>query len=133
MSQHPVILFDGVCNFCNASVNFIIRQDKRKAFRFAALQSVAGQQLLQHYQLPSSDFGSFILIDNGKVYQKSAAGLRVYRQLSWYWQWTQLFWIVPAFIRNAVYDVIARNRYQWFGKKESCMIPTPEVRNRFLL
>ena len=130
--EHPIILFDGVCNFCNAAINFIIRQDSRKIFRFAALQSAAGQQLLKQYQLPTINFGSFILIDNGAVYQKSAAALKVYSQLAWYWKWTQIFWIVPAFVRNGVYDVIAKNRYKWFGKKDACMIPTPDIRNRFL-
>ena len=128
----PIILFDGVCNFCNAGVNFIIRQDKKNIFRFAALQSKAGQQLADKYQLPKENFNSFILIDKGKVYNRSTAGFKVYGKLPWYWKWTQIFWIVPRFITDAVYDLIARNRYKWFGKKEECMIPTPEIRNRFL-
>jgi len=127
-----VILFDGVCNFCNAGVNFIIRQDKKKVFRFAALQSEAGQQLLKDYYLPTKGFESFVLIDNGIVYQKSTAGLRVYGKLAWYWRWTQVFWIVPKGIRDAVYNFIARNRYKWFGKKDTCMIPTADLRSRFL-
>lgn len=130
--DHPVILFDGICNFCNAGVNFIIRQDKKKVFRFAALQSGAGQRLLQQYNLPKEGFDSFILIDNGKAYKKSTAGIKVYGKLSWYWKWTQLGWIAPPFLRNAVYDFIAKNRYKWFGKKEACMIPTPDTKNRFL-
>lgn len=129
---YPVILFDGICNFCNASVNFIIRQDTKKIFRFAALQSEAGQQLLQQHQLPKEGFDSFVLIENGKVYRKSSAGLRVYGKLRWYWKWTQLAWIAPEFIRDGIYDFIARNRYTWFGKKEECMIPTAEVKERFL-
>jgi predicted DCC family thiol-disulfide oxidoreductase YuxK len=129
---HPVILFDGVCNFCNAGINFIIKQDKKKLFRFAALQSDAGQKILEKYNLPKEAFASFVLIDEGRVYQKSSAGLRVYGKLPWYWKWTQTFWITPPFVRNAVYDFIAKNRYKWFGKKEQCMIPTPEVRSRFL-
>jgi predicted DCC family thiol-disulfide oxidoreductase YuxK len=129
---HPIILFDGVCNFCNAGINFIIGQDKKAVFRFAPLQSVAGQELLKQHQLSTEKFESFILVEDGNVYQKSAAGLKVYSKLPWYWKWTQVFWIVPAFIRNAVYDFIARNRYRWFGKKEVCMIPTPDVRTRFL-
>lgn len=132
MPTQPVILFDGVCNFCNAGINFIINQDKKKVFRFAALQSDAGQQLLQNHGLPSQKFESFILIDEGKIYQKSAAGLRVYGKLPWYWGWTQLAWIVPQFIRDGVYAWIAHNRYKWFGKKEACMVPTPAIRNRFL-
>ena len=131
--SHPVILFDGLCNFCNAGVNFIIKQDKKKAFRFAALQSEAGQKLLEEHHLPKEGFNSFVLINNGKVYQKSSAGLRLYQVLPWYWKWTQSFWLVPKFIRDAVYDLIAKKRYKWFGKKDACMLPTPEVRSRFLL
>jgi predicted DCC family thiol-disulfide oxidoreductase YuxK len=130
--QQPVILFDGICNFCNAGINFIIRQDKNKIFRFAALQSEAGQKLLKQYGLPTEGFGSFIFIDDGKVYQRSAAGLKVYGKLPWYWKWTQFGWIAPRFLRDGVYDFIARNRYRWFGKKEKCMIPSPDVRSRFL-
>lgn len=131
-TDHPVILFDGVCNFCNAGINFIIKQDRKKVFRFAALQSEAGQKLLAQYSLPKKEYESFVLIDGGKVYQKSSAGLRVYGKLPWYWKWTQAFWLAPKFIRNAVYDFIARNRYKWFGKKEACMIPTQDVKSRFL-
>jgi predicted DCC family thiol-disulfide oxidoreductase YuxK len=124
--------FDGVCNFCNDAVNFIIRQDKKKIFRFAALQSEAGQKLLTTFHLPKENFTSFILIDEGKVYKGSTAGLRLYNKLPWFWKWTQVFWLVPKTIRDAIYQFIARNRYKWFGKKEACMIPTPDVRSRFL-
>ena len=132
MNEKPIILFDGVCNFCNAGVNFIISQDKKNIFQFAALQLKTGQQVAEQYHLPKKDFDSFILIENGRIYNRSTAGLKVYNELPWYWKWTQVFRIVPKFIRDAVYDFIARNRYKWFGKKEECMIPTPEVRNRFL-
>jgi len=132
IQQQPVILFDGVCNFCNSAVNFLIRQDKKKFFRFAALQSEAGRKLLAQYRLPQEDFDSFILIANGKVYKRSTAGLMVYSKLPLRWKWTQLFWIVPPFIRDGVYNLIARNRYRWFGRKEACMIPTPDVKSRFL-
>ncbi len=130
--EHPIVLFDGVCNFCNGVVNFIIRQDKKDVFRFAALQSEAGQALLEQYQLPKQHFDSFILIDQGKAYKSSTAGLKLYGKLPWYWKWTQLFWILPAFIRDAVYNFIARNRYKWFGKKEACMIPGPGIKKKFL-
>lgn len=132
MQAHPIILFDGVCNFCDGAVNFVLRQDKNDSFRFAPLQSKAGKVLLQQYDLPTEDFASFILIDKGKLYRKSSAALRVMRRLPWFWKPVQLFWIIPPFIRNAVYDFIARNRYRWFGKKEACMVPTPQMRNRFL-
>src|SRR5829696_9205182 len=123
-TAHPIILFDGVCNFCNAGINFIIRQDKKNVFRFAALQSKGGQKILKEYGLPTEGFQSFILIDDGKIYQKSAAGIRVYGKLPWYWKWTKVAWIVPKFIRDAAYDFIAKNRYKWFGKKEACMMPS---------
>ncbi len=129
---HPIILFDGVCNFCNTSINFIIRQDKKKIFRFAALQSGAGKEFLEKYILPKDYLESFILIDKGKVYKSSAAGLKLYNKLPWYWKWTQIFWIVPKFIRDGVYNFIAKNRYKWFGKKESCMVPSPKLKERFL-
>ena len=130
--DHPVVLFDGVCNFCNGSVNFILRQDRKGIFRFAALQSEAGQEILDQYGLANESFDSFILVEKGKIYQRSTAALKVFNKLSWYWKWTQLFFIIPPFIRNMVYDFIARNRYKWFGKKESCMLPSPAVKERFL-
>jgi len=128
----PIILFDGVCNYCNSMVNFIIGQDTQKRFVFAPLQSISGQQLLRDHHLPFNDFDSFVLIDHGKAYMRSSASLNVFKKLPWYWKWTQFFWIVPPFLRDAVYNVIARNRYKWFGKKEACMIPGPELKARFL-
>lgn len=132
MDEKPIILFDGVCNFCDGAINFILKQDQKGVFRFAPLQSEAAQKILSQYKLPIKDFESFVLIDEGKVYKKSAASLKVMSKLPWYWKASQIFWIVPPFIRNAIYDFIAKNRYKWFGKKEECMIPTAEVRSRFL-
>jgi predicted DCC family thiol-disulfide oxidoreductase YuxK len=132
MEERPIILFDGVCNFCNGSINFLIRQDKKDVFRFAPLQSQTGQKLLAQYQIQKKGFESFVLLQDGKAYQKSTAALKVLKQLPWYWKALKVFWIVPAFLRNSIYDFIARNRYKWFGKKETCMIPTRAVRNRFL-
>ena len=131
-SNLPIILFDGICNFCDGAVNFVLKQDKKAVFRFAPLQSQAGQKLLEQYQVQKKDFDSFVLIQDGKAYQKSSAALKVLDRLPWYWKWTQVFWIVPKFMRDAVYDFIAGSRYKWFGEKEKCMIPTPDVRNRFL-
>ncbi|HEY6954669.1 MAG TPA: thiol-disulfide oxidoreductase DCC family protein [Flavisolibacter sp.] len=133
MNENPIILFDGVCNFCNGSVNLVLKYDKSGIFRFAALQSEAGQKLLQRYDLPSAEFDSFVLIDNGKVYKKSEAALRVMNKLPWYWKELQILRIIPTPFRDAIYDFIARNRYKWFGKKDQCMIPTPEMRSRFLV
>lgn len=131
-AQHPILLFDGVCNYCNSMTNFIIRQDKKKVFRFSPLQSSFGQRILKENDLPMDVFESFILLDRGKLYKKSTAGLRAYNKLPWYWKWTQLFWIFPRFIRDWVYGIFAKNRYKWWGKREECMMPTPELRERFL-
>lgn len=132
MSTDPIILFDGVCNFCNGAVNFTIKRDKKKSIRFAALQSEVGIQLTKQYGLPENDMRSFLFIENGKMYNKSTAALKVCRRLTGLWPLVYGFIIVPAFIRNAVYDFIAKNRYKWFGQKQECMIPTPDVRARFL-
>jgi predicted DCC family thiol-disulfide oxidoreductase YuxK len=130
--EKPIILFDGVCNFCNAIVNFIIRQDKKNVFRFAALQSESGKKLLEQYHINWRKSDSFVIIENGKAHLKSNAALRLYNKLAWYWKWTQMFWIFPKFIRDAVYNLIAKNRYRWFGKKDECMIPSKEVAEKFL-
>ena len=132
MNENPVILFDGVCNFCNGAINFVLKQDKKSVFRFAPLQSEAGRRLLQQYNLPTEEFESFVLIDLGKVYKKSNAALRVMNKLPWYWKESQIFRLIPTIFRDAIYDFIARNRYKWFGKKDQCMVPTPEMRSRFL-
>ncbi|MBS1622123.1 MAG: thiol-disulfide oxidoreductase DCC family protein [Bacteroidetes bacterium] len=131
MDAPPVIFFDGICNYCNGVINFIIRQDKKKIFRFATLQSNYGQKILREQNLPLEQFDSFLLLDKGKIYSKSTAGLRLYNKLPWYWKWTQIFWIFPRFLRDAIYGVIAKNRYRWFGKKDSCMVPDPGLRSRF--
>jgi predicted DCC family thiol-disulfide oxidoreductase YuxK len=130
--EKPIILFDGICNFCNAMVNFIIRQDKKNIFLFSALQSPSGKALLEQYKIDWKANDSFVVIENNKAYQKSNAALKLYNKLPWYWKWTQVFWIVPKFIRDWIYNVIAKNRYKWFGKKEQCMIPTKEMRAKFL-
>jgi predicted DCC family thiol-disulfide oxidoreductase YuxK len=132
MTEKPVILFDGVCNFCNAMTNFIIRQDKKQKFLFATLQSNSGKKLLEAHKINWKKSDSFVMIENDKAYIKSNAALKLYNKLPWYWKWTQLFWIFPAFLRDAVYNLIANNRYKWFGKKEECMVPTPELKARFL-
>lgn len=128
----PIILFDGVCNLCNGAVQFIIRHDKKRQFYFASLQSPAGQELLKEYGLPQNDFNSFVLIENSRAYTRSAAALRVAKKLSGGWKLIYGFIIVPKFIRDAVYKFIARNRFKWFGERESCMVPTKELKGRFL-
>jgi predicted DCC family thiol-disulfide oxidoreductase YuxK len=127
----PIIFFDGVCNLCNSSVQFVIKKDKEARFRFASLQSQAGQEILQQYNLSQNDFSSFILFEGGKLYTRSTAALRVFSRLRG-WKWSRIFHWVPRFVRDGVYNVVARNRYKWFGKRDSCMLPTPELASRFL-
>ena len=132
MESKSIILFDGVCNLCNNAVQFVIKHDPTDTFMFAALQSATGQKLLQQCNLPKVGFDSFVLIQNGKVFLKSTAALQVAKQLSGPVKSLYGFIIVPSFIRNAVYTVIAKNRYKWFGKKDSCMIPTASLKAKFL-
>jgi len=129
--EGPVILFDGVCNLCSGAVQFVIKRDKKNIFRFASLQSSFGQRVLQNCHLSTGNFTSFVLLQNGRVYVKSAAALLVARQLSGFWPLLYAFIIIPSFLRNIVYNVIAANRYKWFGQKEACWIPSPELKIRF--
>jgi predicted DCC family thiol-disulfide oxidoreductase YuxK len=129
---HPVIFFDGVCNLCTGSVQFVIRHDPKQLFRFASLQSETGQRLLSAFELPLTEFGSFILLENGKVYTRSAGALRVTKKLNGLWPMLSALLIIPAFIRNAVYNYVAKNRYKWFGQKNACWVPTPELNALFL-
>ncbi len=126
------ILFDGVCNFCNASINFIIDRDSKSIFKFAALQSEIGQELLKKNGLKTSNFNSIVGIEGDKVYQKSDAALEIARRMDGIWKIFYVFKIVPAFLRNPIYDLVARNRYRIFGRTDACRIPTPELKARFL-
>ncbi len=129
--QH-IVLFDGVCNLCNSGVQFIIKKDKRNLFKFAALQSDFGKELLVKYQIDTKSLNTFVYVNKDKAYIKSTAALKIAKALKRGWQIFYIFIIIPAFIRNFIYDFIAKNRYRWFGKKESCMIPTPELKAKFL-
>ncbi len=129
--SHPVILFDGICNLCNASVQYVIKHDKKKLFRFASLQSSFGESVLKQYNLPVNTFNSFILLSDNKIYTRSTAALLVAKKLSGLIKLLYAFIIIPRFIRDAVYDIIAKNRYKWFGKKEACWVPTPELKSLF--
>lgn len=115
--QHPIILFDGVCNLCSSSVQFVIKHDSEQKFKFASLQSDIAKSILQDFAAASTSFNSVILVEEGKVYYRSTAALRIAKQLSFPYNLLYAFIIVPPFIRNLVYDYIAKNRYQWFGKK----------------
>jgi predicted DCC family thiol-disulfide oxidoreductase YuxK len=127
-----IILFDGVCNFCNGAVQFIIKRDKKNRYSFAALQSDAGRKLLEEYHLPVDNLSTFILIEGGMAYSKSTAGLRIAKHLSGLWAVLYPLIIIPAFLRDILYNFIAKNRYRWYGRMDECMIPTPEIRARFL-
>ncbi|MDQ6757690.1 MAG: thiol-disulfide oxidoreductase DCC family protein [Bacteroidota bacterium] len=130
--NQSIILFDGVCNLCNGAVQFVIKRDKNNYFSFASLQSAIGQKLLLENDLSLNDFNSFVLIENNNAYTRSTGVLRVLKKLNALWPLLYGFIIVPPFIRNAVYNWVAKNRYKWFGKKDKCMIPTPEIKARFL-
>lgn len=132
MSKQPIILFDGVCNLCNNAVNFVIKRDKTNAIRFAPLQSETAGVLLRDYDIPTIGMKSFILIENGKAYMQSTAALKVCKHLKGAWPMLYGLIIFPRFIRDGVYRWIAKNRYKWFGKKNECMIPTAELRSKFL-
>jgi predicted DCC family thiol-disulfide oxidoreductase YuxK len=126
-----IILFDGVCNLCNTSVQFILKRDSDGYFKFASLQSETGQSLLKKHHL-NNDLNSVVLIENDTVYLKSSAALRVCSKLGGLWPILSIFRILPPFFRDLLYDIAAKNRYKWFGKKESCMLPSPEWKHRFL-
>ncbi len=132
MEDHPIILFDGVCNLCNASVQFVLKHDKNKIFRFASLQSAAGQLLLKENNLPNNSFNTFVLITSDKAYIRSTAALMVAKKLGGFTKLLYAFIVVPKFIRDAIYNLISKNRYKWFGKKEHCMLPTAALKSRFL-
>lgn len=131
-SNFSIILFDGVCNFCNSSVNKIIRHDKKNRFKFAPLQSEIGKKLLAKHSIDSAKIDSIILIENNDAFIKSTAILKISKHLGALYPLAYGFFIIPEFIRNIIYDFIARNRYKWWGKKDSCMIPTMEVKNKFI-
>ena len=125
-----IVLFDGVCNLCNSSVNFIIDHDRKGKFKFAALQSDAGKRALEPFSEKIAD--SVLVVANGRLYQKSSAALYIASKLGFPYNLFGIFYIIPRFVRNPIYDWIARNRYRWFGKRESCRMPTPELKERFL-
>ena len=127
-----IIFFDGVCNLCNNSVDFIMRRDNRRVFRYAPLQWGYAQNLLQDYQVDTSAMSTIILLKNEKVYNRSNAALEIARDLRFPWPLLYAFKIVPRFIRDWVYDIVSRNRYNWFGKKDTCRVPTAEESSLFL-
>ena len=131
-ATHPTLLFDGVCNLCNGSVQFILKRDTQGRFRFASLQSEAGRRLMTGHGLDPDALSSVVLIEDGRAYQESTAALRIARHLPGAWKLLRVLTIIPRPLRDAAYRLIARNRYRWFGKTETCWLPTPELRARFL-
>lgn len=130
MKDHAVILFDGVCNLCNGAVRFVINRDKKDYFRFAPIQSEVAKELTGIENIKESS--TIILVEDGKIYHRSAAALRICKNLSGGWRLLYGLIILPKFIRDAVYNFIAKNRFKWFGKKDECMIPTVENKAKFL-
>jgi len=129
--SEKVILFDGSCNLCNKSVQFILKKDTNKTFLFASLQSAYGQSILKKFKLPATEFKTFILYQDGNIYLRSDGALKVFIQLKGY-LWLKIFYIIPTFVRDFFYDRIANNRYRWFGKSNECLITSSELQNRFL-
>ncbi|WP_150265691.1 thiol-disulfide oxidoreductase DCC family protein [Paenibacillus tepidiphilus] len=127
-----VVLIDGVCHLCQGIVRFIIPRDPRRRIRFAALQCEAGQELLKAGGLPGNELSSVVVVEDGVYYRESAAVLRIARRLRFPWPMAYVFILIPPPLRNALYRMVARNRYRWFGRDEQCLMPTPEIRNRFL-
>lgn len=130
--EGPVLLFDGVCNLCNGFVQWVIERDPAGEFSFAALQSDAGQTLLERHDLPTADFDTVVLVEGDDYFTKSTAALRVARRLGLPYSLLYAFVVVPRFLRDRVYDLVAEHRYRVFGRRDSCMMPTPERRDRFL-
>ncbi|WP_339303554.1 thiol-disulfide oxidoreductase DCC family protein [Paenibacillus sp. FSL R5-0519] len=129
---HPIVLVDGVCHFCQGLTKWILKRDPEGKYHFASLQSDVAKELLVKGNLSTDSMDTFVLIENGKYYTRSTAALRLAKGLKFPYPLLYVFIIVPKFIRNAVYNWVARNRYRWFGKDEACMLPTPEIKDRFL-
>jgi predicted DCC family thiol-disulfide oxidoreductase YuxK len=127
-----ILLFDGICNFCDATVNFVLDHNDKKNILFAALQSKTGQDLLVRFGLPTTNFESLVVVEGDKVYQKSEAALRVARELNWPYNWLGAFGVVPESFRDFVYTWVAHNRYRFWGTKNACRFPDAETKTRFL-
>lgn len=132
LKNKTILLFDGYCNLCHSSVRFVLKHEKKSDIYFSSLQSPVGIELLNEYSIDPKATDSLVLIENNKAYTKSSAALRLAKHLKGIYPLAFGFLIVPPFIRNSVYDFIAKNRYKWFGKKESCIVPDQELAKRFL-
>lgn len=130
--KNPVILFDGICNLCSSSVKFILRHDKREQFLFSSLQSDASKKLLLQYNVKKITMDSIVLIEEGKVYHKSAAITRICQKLDWPWRAFSAAKYLPTILMDKVYDMVAKSRYKWFGQKDTCLLMIPKYKNRFI-
>ncbi|MDA8714388.1 DCC1-like thiol-disulfide oxidoreductase family protein [Flavobacteriales bacterium] len=128
----PIILFDGVCNLCNSSVRRIIKKERNPIFKFASIQSDFGQNILIQYNKDPKKMDSIVLVKNKRIYEKSRAIFRIAFQLKMPYPCIYIFWLIPYFARDWVYDIIAANRYKWYGKSEECWIPTADLSDRFI-
>jgi len=127
-----IILFDGICNLCNGAVQFLLKRDKKKQFMFASLQSDAAKYILLQYNVKKFGMDSIVFIEDGEIYQKSTAVLKIIKYLNWPWTMISVTSFLPLGFRDRMYDFIAQNRYRWFGKKDSCIMMLPEYKNRFI-
>lgn len=130
--NNPILLFDGVCNVCNATVDFVLKNDKSKSILFTSLQSSKGRELLEKYGLNPNELSTVVLIYKNKAFIKSSAVLQTAKIMGFPWNISVLFFIIPKFLRDYLYTQFAKRRYQWFGKKDTCRIATPEEKSRFL-
>lgn len=128
-----VVLFDGVCNLCNGSVRFILRHDRRRVFRLAAIQSPEGQAIMNWFGFSAGMSGTMLLVEGNRVFTRSTAALRIASRLPFPWGLAGAAWIVPRAVRDWAYDLVARNRYRWFGRRDACLVPRPEHEGRFLI
>jgi len=131
-NEHALVLFDGVCNLCNGAVNFIIDHDPDRYFRFAPLQSDLAERILENREGGDARLSTIVLVEGGEVFVRSTAALRIARHLSGPWPLLYAALIVPRPLRDAVYDWIAHHRYDWFGRRDQCRVPTPALKDRFL-
>jgi predicted DCC family thiol-disulfide oxidoreductase YuxK len=130
--EKQLILFDGVCNLCNTYVQFVINRDSQNKFLFASLQSDTGQDVLKHFGLNTTELKTLVLLQDNHIYTKSTGALRVLKQLDGLWKFSYIFIAIPSPIRDLFYNFVATNRYRFFGKKDYCMMPTPELKSRFI-
>ena len=132
MEDRHIVIFDGVCNFCNGAVNFIIKRDPAGRFAFTPMQSATGQELINKYGAALVGFDTFLLVKDGQCFERTDAALEITKDLSGLWHWFRVFKVIPKPFRDYFYRLFARNRYRLFGRRDSCMVPTPDVRERFL-